>query len=175
MDVEIDRRTNFAEGNSHLSLYCFHGKLQDFSHFPVFEFIFLDQLEDQAASCGQLVDGLPYALDHFSGDHQLLGIKINAFKFGGQFTQVLGSMFVLAGAVIKGRILGGDIKVNFKIGDGFEPSAFFPYMDKYILNRLFGLLFGRKKGTGKLQQEVIETHEQLFIGLLVIITGNSPL
>lgn len=158
-----------------MSFYRFHGKLQDFGYFPVFEFIFLDQFEDQAASGGQLVDGLPDALDHFSGDQQLFRVKINAFELGSHFAQVFSTVLVLTGTVIERRILGSYIKVHLEVGYGFEPPAFLPYMDEYIRNRLFGLFFGRKEGACKMQQRIIEDHKQFPVGLLVIVTGNSPL
>src|ERR1700694_1080243 len=79
--IEADGLIDLSKGNGHLILDGLKRNTQEFGCFFIPESVLFDELKDQLASWRQLPDGQVNSLEHFGRDHQLLGIKINAFYF----------------------------------------------------------------------------------------------
>ena len=110
-DVEADGITDLVEGDGQLVLYGFDRDIQYFGHFPVFQAIFLCQLEDHFAFGREAIDGFLDQREHIGRDEQLFGVEVDAGEFGGEVFEVVGGVTFLFVEVIEGDIAGRDIEV----------------------------------------------------------------
>jgi hypothetical protein len=115
--IEADGLIDFSQGNGHLIFYRFERNTQKLGCFFIPETVFFDELKDQLASWWQLPDGEVNSLEHFSRDHQLLGIKINALYFNNAIVQREGPVPFFLYQTIDGKIFCTDIKIQMLVPD----------------------------------------------------------
>jgi len=152
LDIEMNRGADLVEGDGQLVFYGFDGDIQYFRHFPVFQAIFLCQFEDHFAFRRQLIDGLLDHGQHIRGDHQLLGVKIDAGEVFGEFCCRTGDGAPLLFEVVVSAIAGADIQVDLEIVDPVEIAAVLPYLDKNVGDHFFCRFLCLEEGPGKMKQ-----------------------
>ena len=104
LDIEMNGGADLVKGDGQLVFYGFDGDVQYFRHLPIFQAIFLCQLEDHFAFRRQLIDGLLDHGQHIRGDQQLLGVKIDAGEVFGDFRRRMGDGAPLFFEIVIGAI-----------------------------------------------------------------------
>ena len=155
LDVEMDCGAYFVERDRQLVFHGFYRDIQYFGHFPVFQAIFLCQLEDDLTFRRQLIDGSLDHSKHVRGDHQLLGVKIDAGEVFREFCRRMADGAPLFFEVVVGAITGADIQVDLEIADPVEIAAALPYLDKNVGDHFFCRFLCFKEGPGKMKQVTI--------------------